>query len=632
MTRAGRSGSPTGGNYSVVCAHNELRQPDDEEGVSLLPSEAFEISEDIGGADASYIEQFRHQQGFRHRIERWFGAPRRRESLSINPLWPAYQDRPSQWLEKKFPGRWQKVMLLGLFLCSWLVAFIVPLVTNAVTGEDTSGQKIVHLDCTDTLWGRGNECGLDGVDCQPFSNASFAFHCPANCAGVVLLNPHAVGSQDVNYRPLVVGGPVYYRGDSFLCSSAIHAGVITDATGGCGVLSRVGQRMGFQASNTNGIESIRFDSYFPLSFTLSKEPQVKACGKDPRRLLLGISVAFTVLLSVLVTSPGVFFFAIFTGVFAEVALGSDPPGVSKHATSILPELVSAFAGRLLPGLFCAVVMYQACVRRTLDGLSGQVEKTILWVGGCWFGALSNYTFAWLPISRLTKHDLETQPGAKLSLAIILAVLFFIILQQAYHFHLEARLKSQLALYGIVLLAILVGISIPGLELRLHHYIISLLLLPGTAIQTRPSLLYQGFLIGLFINGIARWNFDSVLQTTEVLRGSDGEIGSPLPLILPPNITHSPELLSIALGWVTPAESSHVDGISILVNDVERYRQYFVGNFGMSGLFVWNRSSAINQAEYFRFAYLRDGKSLDYTKASTWDANGRWTSTESRKMM
>ena len=37
--------------------------------------------------------------------------------------------------------------------------------------------------------------------------------------------------------PLVVGGggSSPYRGDSFLCGAAIHAGVIADATGGCAV-------------------------------------------------------------------------------------------------------------------------------------------------------------------------------------------------------------------------------------------------------------------------------------------------------------------------------------------------------------------------------------------------------------
>lgn len=626
MTRGGRLGLLTGGTHDGTGTHG-LRQSDDEEGASLLPSEAFELSEDVEGADSpSYQDGFKRQQGFRERFRRWFGAPRQQQSLTIKPLWPSYQDQPSRWLEGRFPGRWQKASLLAAFLCSWLVAFTIPLLLNTVTGEDASGQEIIHLDCTDTLWSRGNECGLDGIDCQPFSNASFAFHCPANCAGVRVLNPHAVGPQDINYRPLVVGGPVY-RGDSFLCGSAIHAGVVTDAAGGCGVINRVGRHVGFQASTASSIESIEFDSYFPLSFTVSTEPRARACGKDPRQLLLSISVAFTVLLSILVTSPSVFFFVIFAGVFAEVALASDPPGVSKHATSILPELISAFAGRLLPALFCAAILYQTCVRRTLDGLEGQVEKTILWVGGCWFGALSNYTLAWLPISRLTKHDLDTQPGAKLALAIILVVLLFIILQQAYHFHLEGRLKSKLALYGILLLAIAVGIFIPGLELRLHHYILSLLLLPGTAIQTRPSLVYQGFLIGLFINGIARWNFDSVLQTAEALRG-DGEIGSLLPSILSPNITHGPDLLSLALSWVTPPVPSQVDGISILVNDVERHRQYFADSTELPEVFVWNRSSSMLQPEYFRFAYLRDGRSLDYTEASTWDANGLWLPTES----
>lgn len=42
-------------------------------------------------------------------------------------------------------------------------------------------------------------------------------------------------------------------------------------------------------------------------------------------------------------------------------------------------------------------------------------------------------------------------------------------------------------------------------------------MPGTGFPTRPSAVYQGFLLGMFLNGAAAFGLDSILQTpAEVL--------------------------------------------------------------------------------------------------------------------
>ena len=117
------------------------------------------------------------------------------------------------------------------------------------------------------------------------------------------------------------------------------------------------------------------------------------------------------------------------------------------------------------------------------------------------GALSNYTFEWIPIQRLNAHDLEQQPGAKLALAIIILILSLVVIKQVFYFRREGRLIRYLGIYGTFIGAILLSLLLPGLSLRIHHYILALLLLPGTSMQTRPALLYQGLLVGLF-TGVA----------------------------------------------------------------------------------------------------------------------------------
>lgn len=455
-----------------------------------------------------------------------------------------------------------------------------------------------------------------------------AFRCPANCKRVQLLNPHAVGDQVLNYRPLVVGGPTdeqhpvessYYRGDSFVCSAAIHAGFINDASGGCGALSLLGEKSDYPSVKRNRITSIAFDSYFPKSFSFLSGTATQC--RDLRWPLLGVSLTFTILLSLFTSSPAVFFPSIFLGIFFHVALASDPPNLTDYYS-----IISIAIGRFLPASFCMFAIYKFFVRRTLDGLEAQIEKTILWLGGCWVGALNNYTFDKIPIERLTPHDIQNQPGAIPALIIIVLILFVIAIGQAWCLRVEGRLPRYLALYGIYILVILSLVAIPKMNVRIHHYILGLLLVAGTSMQTRPSLLFQGILIGLFINGIARWGFDSILQTPAELRG-DAPVGTLLPIITAPiihNNLHIPHLPpNITFEWHTPFPKEY-DGISVLVNDVERFRAY--REAGAVKPFTWVKAGGEAVREYFRFAYLRGGGRGDYTKAGVWDQGG-WTRME-----
>lgn len=284
----------------------------------------------------------------------------------------------------------------------------------------------------------------------------------------------------------------------------------------------------------------------------------------------------------------------------------------------MPDLLSNILGKFLPAAFCGFVMYRYMgVKRSLTGLTAQFEKTILWLGGCWIGGLSNYTFRFIPIQRLNAHDLQQQPGAILALALIIVLLVCISIQQIYYFRLEGRLPRYLALYGLLIFAILVFIAIPSLSLRIHHYILALLLLPGTSMQTRPALLYQGILVGLFINGIARWGFDSVLQTAESLQG-DAQYYSDLPQILEPLVSLGMNVSSITFTWETLMYP--FDGVSVLVNDVERFRGYAEDGFSS---FSWSRDAMLDAPEYFRFAYMEGSRSWDYTKAGIWEPDGSW---------
>ena len=462
-------------------------------------------------------------------------------------------------------------------------------------------------------------CGLGTTKCQPSTNAAFAFRCPSDCRGTIISSPETIGDKEYNYRSIVVGGsaPIeegdgpIYRGDSFICGAAIHAGILTNHAGGSGVVSLTGEQNHFPAVNANGILSLNFTPSFPLSFTFLEEPGGNSAQcKDPRWALVMITVLFTTLVSIFTTSPSAFFGSIFVTTYFCVALASDPPDFEDY----MSVFSWAFRG-FLPAGFTGYAILQFCVHHTLDHLSAQIEKTVLWLGGCWLGALSNFTFEKLPIQRLTTHDLK-QPGAILTLSIIIVCILLIAILQAWAFWIEGRMPRYLRFYTFICLLILILMTIPYTNVRIHHYILALILLPGTALQTRPSLFYQGLLVGLFINGIARWGFDSILQTPRELFGDD--YNSPIPKIGMASINSS--LNNITFAW--NAMHSGYDGMSVLINDVERFRS-LPGKSNNS--FSWARHKAA-EVEYFRFAYLKYGDLGDalvgkFTKPGIWGLDG-----------
>ena len=466
------------------------------------------------------------------------------------------------------------------------------------------------------------ECGVDGFACRPFRNVTFPFRCPADCRDNKIYSPEAIGDIEYNYRSIVVGGgfnatendacPIY-RGDSFICGAAIHAGISSNRGGGSGVVSLIGEQNNFQNFDANGISSLNFTPSFPLSFTFLKNLSGSSvfCN-DPRWLLLVITLLFMITISIFTTSPSVFFSVAFVGTYFCVALATDPPDFENYSDVIS----SAFRG-FLPAAFVSVVVYHFCIHHSLNRLNAPIEKTVLWLGGCWVGALNNFTFDRLPLQRLTPHDFQ-QPGAIFTLIIIVLAIVSIAIFQAWAFRVEGRMPQYLAFYACIGLLLLALMAIPNMNLRIHHFILALIFLPGTTLQTRPSLLYQGLLVGLFISGIARWGFDSILQTSTDLFGDD--FGSPVPQINVFNISNIDNTITFSLKNI----SRGYDSMSVVVNDVERFRGSEDHN---EDYFKWTRYKS-DEPEYFRFAFVKYGIARGptvgkFTKPGIWNVDGTW---------
>ncbi|KAJ5908151.1 hypothetical protein N7495_000833 [Penicillium taxi] len=626
---------------------------EDPEGAGVRSSDEFELDDDLELGDVPLLpaefDRLHHlgdsesdtvlNPGFAWRdlkrsplrtFRALLQGPTEPHVYHINPWFPKLQAAPARIFEQLTPQKWMKVTLLLAGLIVWIAVFFSTL--KASVGKTVLGYGApLRLSCHHRLWSNATDCGLNGELCQPFDGDSFAFRCPAGCANAMILEPYYIGEQEVNYRPLVIGGKPFrvdrlnsgiYRGDSSICASAFHAGLIDNSKGGCAILRRKGERDKFQYFAQNGIDSIESLSHFPMSFSLTRQASSSGSTQakpvecsDIRWSLLSFTAVVTALYSMTMTSAPVFYSVVYFLVWFQVAMASDPPASDFY------DLISIAMGRFLPGAFVGFAIYYFVVRRTLDNLEAHLDKTILWLGGCWFGALNTDTFDRLPISRLTPHDIQQQPGAVTALLSIIAFLIFVFFLQAYCFRQEGRLPTMLRLYGIFAIIIIILVAVPGLNLRIHHYIIALLLLPGTSLQTRPSLLFQGILVGLFINGIARWGFDSVLQTPAALL-EGGRLGTPPPAITPPELIDQHNLR-----FTFPDLPSHVDGISVIVNDVQRYQGLKSTQNGNVPDFFWTRKFA-NEVEYMRFAYLHVNTLggvwyEDLSSASTWATDGNF---------
>lgn len=552
--------------------------------------------------------------------------------LKIEPLFPKIQEAPIKLLDRFVPKRKHKAILLIVFFALWFLVWSLLLKFHAGTGEIRGYGRPSNIWCGATFWNDGNGCGLNGNDCRPFSNQYLAFRCPANCGSALTYQPHVVGNETIYFEQQVIGGPdptnpmreAVYRADSFICQAAIHAGVISNADGGCGVALLVGGHSHYQASTRHGIKSHGFPSDFPRSYIFPQLEEGQAqCPTSSRWGIFAVTAVALVILSLFTTSPAAFFWGTFVILMFHVGLVSDPPNRPNFY-----ELLSTLIGKLLPASFVAAILYRWCARPLLTDLTAQVEKTVLYLGFCFLGALNNYTFAPLiPIGRLTPHDLA-QPGARAALGIIVTAIVIIVITQIHWIRISGNMPRYLVVYALMGLTLIVLIALPGQRLRIHHYILGLLFMPGTAFRVRPSLAYQGLLLGFFINGIARWGFDSIIQTPAALgESSGGGQGRSWWGAKSPNVTASVDQSGevITFNWGELPPDTGIDGMSILINDVERWRGYTDEElfFDSDKVTLTRRWREKNETEFYRFGYMNGNNVGRYSKTGVWHANGTW---------
>jgi hypothetical protein len=563
----------------------------------------------------------------------WVKGPIPPRELKIRPCFARVQETPIRLMNKYVPKYKHRVCLLMVFNALWFLVWSLMVRHNSTASNIEGFGQPTNLWCGASFWNENNGCGLNGNECRPFSSANMAFRCPANCLATHLLNRHIVGNVSYQYQGLVIGGPrindpnqpAVYRADSFICQAAIHAGVISNDLGGCGIASLIGEYTGFDSTERNGIKSVEFPSTFPRTFYFPDPSEYDAkCPRDSRWSVFAVTAVALVVLSLFTTSPAAFFFSTYIILMFHVGLVSDPPNKANFY-----ELLSTLFSRLLPASFIAFILYRSSAVPLLSGLTAQVEKTVLYLGFCFLGALNNYTFGPLiPIERLTPHDLS-QPGATFALAVIVTIILIIVITQIHWIRISGNMPKYLGIYSAMCLTLLILLALPGQRLRIHHYILAILFMPGTGFKVRPSLAYQGLLLGLFVNGVARWGFASIIQTPAALGEAGGGQGRSWWGSKAPNITAlvAPDASNITFQWGGLPPDTGIDGLSILINDVERWRGYTDDEL------FWDQSKVTltrqrqfhihPEPEFYRFAWMNGNSAGRYSRAGVWDENNGW---------
>ncbi|ORY68756.1 uncharacterized protein BCR38DRAFT_334525 [Pseudomassariella vexata] len=561
-------------------------------------------------------------------LESWLNGGRSPQKHIFRPVMPALQLIPRRWLDQRFPQQQHKMFLFIGICLLWCLMFAILYDTSmGPVMVDGLYQPVQQIDCTDSFWLPDNGCGIDGADCRPFAGTSMAFHCPSDCAKAKVQTPHHVGAQNIVNRQLVIGGPIY-RGDSYICGSAIHAGIISDADGGCGIVTRVGQTNTYPSTHINEIESIAVRTYFPLSFKFQLDSGFECQERNLRWLLPFLSLGFTIVVFLFSSNPAVPFFTAFVVGFVHVSLVSDEPEAGPHLSPVhahpgvySSHSLSSNLVKLLPAALCATLIYKCSVRPTFRNLTAHIETTALWLGGFWIGSFSNHTFEWFPISRLAARDMELQ-----RMAISTVFMALILIYQVYNLRLEGRLAKSAPLYTIFTLALIIYIIAPSLRLPIHYVVLPLVIMPGASIQTRASLFFQGLLVGLFVHGVTHQGFVPITHSPSlsVETPDSTNFPTPIPTILQPEIFLEDAASNITFVWANPVPPLF-EGISMLVNDVERGRRYFGDENAPESddRFEWRRGPQA-VVDYVRFSYLKDGRALGYSEAGIWLVNGTWT--------
>jgi hypothetical protein len=489
------------------------------------------------------------------------------------------------------------------------------------------------IGCYQQLWGLKNACGLNGRECGPFeSDQTWTVRCPRSCGQARTQEVQWHGDQAVYNDPVVIGNNSIYRADSYICPAAIREGLVSDLGGGCLVVRTIGSQNEFGGDGipVNGIVSWPFPSGFPKAYRVEACTQATACFDFSwvTYVYLWLGALLALLLFPLPRLGYVYYLTLF-GFFATIAF-MGPPGNLNW--------LSAQLGASLWGIITTTyLVYRLCLRHTLPSpLSNHIIETTLYTSLYILGLLMEFLSGYFPDVTLTAQ-MFSYPDRVIMLVVYLVIGIPLVIYVLYWQRKIGRLPSLLLFYAtFFLLFFLIPVFWPGLYYHLHHWMLSLLILPLTAhLETRIGMCIQAFALGWFVEGVGRWGFDTPAEPIERHYGA-ADYGRERPDFVwgnwtPPLDSKVADAWQVQWTWpsdppvaditVSSQNISGLAGYSLLMNDVEVFRSTFAtyradaptnrGIFNLSD--DWFVRNWRDGSYFFRIAGISmDGVTLDYT--------------------
>ncbi|CCG21487.1 hypothetical protein CORT_0A11020 [Candida orthopsilosis Co 90-125] len=537
----------------------------------------------------------------------WIGPAEPRDDYAPRMLKLEFLEELPVRFNQNIPLTYRRI-LLTVYLLFWFglcYSILIPYLTVPPFTSDESTPHIHSLTCSSSreFWsGKNAACGLNGELCPEIVKHSgdndVVIRCPALCdRGSWTYSLIPIGDQRIKHRGYFIGGGDKvatkiddsqltnpYRADSYPCGAAVHAGLVSPFWGGCARLSYSSKSQSYFESTKGhyGVDdSIGFKSFFKSSFyfkILRLDKETFHQCHDPRIVILIINVVLGLPIVYLASGAAVYWIINVVG-FWTICLATDPPiVVDASDPQDFASLISIGLERFLPTCSILYILWHSSTKRTLSEPSSPDEKisylsrVILWYPLFWLGVLNNVSFDRLPVDRLTISDLKEQSGALLAVSSIIITISICAVIQAYKIWLSGRFRKYLMVYSIFVFGLILLAQLPGLSLRVHHYILAMLLIPGCATRGRTALMFQGILLGLFLSGASRWGLAAIAETITSLKRDD-----PLGKIAPPIFT-AYDSSSGTLQWqLIPNDVANVaaynkySSVSLLINDIE----YFV---------------------------------------------------------
>jgi hypothetical protein len=389
----------------------------------------------------------------------------------------------------------RRVVWLTYFMLATFV-FIIAFVFQVFAAWTSEGSP-VNLKCSTADY--SGDCGIDGLSCGPFRAKWKPYRCPDKCG---------YNQVSTKYRYADVVGSNPYKGTSPVCRAAIHAGVIPLSGGGCFKLREVGSQLSFQGSSKNGISTKYERMWFPLTYEVAPVAS-RYCSDITLPVLLPLLVIFFVVAALLKPPPEYLFFILIVLGYWYVALGAAPHyyGING-ANNFLSSLGNDFIVVLAISFFLFKVAGQYAIPPP-----DNFKSTILaYVLPYLLLLHQSYFIYFMPDFELTTDSFKEQGASGLIAIIIVVVLFaFLVVYHAYVIYKTDNWKLILAVYLPIILLITIASSLASSthEFHLHHSWLGVLAVPLTGFPTLPSAIGQSVLLGMFVNGVGNWGWETL---------------------------------------------------------------------------------------------------------------------------